>query len=338
MKKRIIYIIIFLIIVLAVAGGIVAYINSNKFEYNDADATGNTAGNLYNGGLFCEYDGYIYFANPNDYNQLYRMDENGENLQKIHSDKPKYLNMYNDYIYYVRFNHNSGQEVVFRGNVFGVYRLSLSENTAEELYEDLVDSLTLSGNKLYFQSYNDEDLIEVKSIGIDGKKLEKVSTDDYLPLSVYNGEIYYSNVSYNHNIVKIDVDNNMPITVKEGNYYMPIVEENILYYIDVEAGYKLMKENLDTGVSEILSEDKCINYNVSTKYGIIYYQCENDETDHRLMMMDLDGGNATLVEKGDFSNIHITKNYTYYYKIIVGGESQLYYVETGKTPNPQQFR
>ena len=338
MRKKIISIIVFIVIVLAVTGGIIAYVISNKFEYNDADATGNSAGNLYNGGLFCEYDGYIYFSNPNDFNQLYRMDENGENLKKIHSDKPRYLNIYNDYIYYVRYNHDSGQEVVFRGNVFGVYRLGLNDTTAEELYNDLAASLTLSGNKLYFQSYNDKDLIEVKSVDIDGKNLVKVSTDDYLPLSVYEGDIYYSNVNYNHNIVKMDVEDNLPITIKEGNYYMQIVEENTLYYIDVEAGYKLTKENLDTGESVVLTEDKCINYNVSTEYGVIYYQCENDDIDHRLMMMDLNGGNVTLVEKGDFSNIHITKNYTYYYKIIVGADSQLYYVETGKEPNPKEFR
>ncbi len=40
---------------------------------NNDNAVGNTSGNLLNGGLFCEYDGKIYFANPNDYNRLYVM-------------------------------------------------------------------------------------------------------------------------------------------------------------------------------------------------------------------------------------------------------------------------
>lgn len=336
--KKILKIVIFILILLAIAGGIVAYILLNKFEYNDENATGNTAGNLYNGGLFCEYDNYIYFSNPSDFDQLYRMDKDGKNIKKVHSDKPRYINVCNDYIYYVRYNHDSGQEVVFRGNMFGVYRLEEGNTTAEELYGDMANSLTLSGNKLYFQSYSDEDLIEVKSVGIDGKKLEDVSSEDFLPLSVYNGCIYYSNVSGNHNIVKMEVENNLTITMKNGNYFMPIVEENVLYYIDVDSGYKLMKEDLNTGVETVLSDDRCINYNVSTKYGVIYYQCENDEIDHKLMMMDLNGNNKTVVEQGDFSNIHITEKYTYYYKIIVGGEKLLYYVETGKEPNPKQFQ
>ncbi len=338
MKKKVTGIIIFIIIVLAIAGGVVAYILSNKMEYNDENATGNTAGNLYNGGLFCENDGYIYFSNPNDFNQLYRMDEDGTNLKKIHGDKPRYLNICNDYIYYVRFNHDSGQEVVFRGNMFGVYRMDKDGSDVEELYDDLADSLLLVGNNLYFQSYNDKELIEVKSVGIDGKKLERISTDDYMPLSFYNGSIYYSNVTGNHNIVKMEPKDNLPMTVKTGNYYMPIVEDGVMYYIDVDAGYSLVKENLGTGEKKVLTEDKVINYNVSTKYGVIYYQCENDDIDHRLMMMDINGENETVVEKGDFSNIHITKNYTYYYRITAGVDSELYYVETGKEPNPKEFR
>ena len=336
--KKVLKIIIFIVVILAVIGVIVAYILLNRFEYNDENATGNTAGNLYNGGMFCEYEDYIYFSNPNDYNQLYRMDKDGKNVKKVHSDKPRYINVCNDYIYYVRYNHDSGQEVVFRGNMFGVYRLEEGNTTAEELYGEIANSLTLSGNKLYFQSYNDEDLIEVKSVGIDGKNLEYISSEDFLPLSVYNGSIYYSNVSSNHNLAKIDVEDNLPMTVKEGNYYMPIVEDDVMYYIDVEAGYKLTKEDLNTGIETVLSDDKCINYNVNTKYGVIYYQCENDEIDHKLVMMDLDGNNVTVVEEGDFSNIHITEKYTYYYRIIVGGEKQLYYVETGKEPNPKQFQ
>ena len=265
--------IIWILVVVAIVAGIVVYYQMNKFEYNDEDAVGNTAGNLYNGGLFCESDGYIYFANPNDSNQLYRMDEDGDNLKKLHSDKAQYINVYNDYIYYVRYNHDSGQEVVFRGNMFGVYRLKAGDTTAEALYDDgIANSLTLSGNKLYFQGYNDKDLIEVWSVGVDGKKLEKVSKDDYLPLSVYECEIYYNNVDGNHNIVKMDVEDNAKVTVKAGNYFMPIVEDGVLYYIDVEAGYQLKKEDLATGEQTVITEDKCVNYNVSTEYEVIYYQ------------------------------------------------------------------
>ncbi len=337
MKKKVIKIVIISVLILVVIGGIIAAFVANHFKYNDEDVVGNTAGNLYNGGLFCEYDDYIYFANPNENNQLYRMDEDGDNVKKIHSDKASYINIAGDYIYYVRFNHEDGQQAVFRGNLFGVYRLKMGDTTAVELYGDIANSLALSGNKLFFQSYSDEELIGVKSIGIDGKDLEDISDDDYLPLSVYNEEIYFNNTDYNHNIAKIDVKDYDKSTVKAGNYYMPIAEEGNLYYIDIEAGYQLVKENLSTKSKTVLTDEKCINYNVHSKYGVIYYQVENDEDDHRLMMMDLDGKNETLVTKGDCDRIHITKNYTYYCK-TVGIDEIWYYVETGEEPEPKEFQ
>lgn len=234
MKKRIIGITIFIIIIVLIVSGIFAYRRFGKMEKNDKDAVGNTAGNLYNGGLFCESEKYIYFSNPNDYNQLYRMDLNGKNIKKVHSDKARYINACNGYIYYVRYNHDSGQEVVLRGNRFGVCRIKENSDSTTELYSGLVDSLTLSGNKLYFRSYDDKDLLEIKSVDIDGENLKKISNDDFLPLSVYKANVYCSNVTDNHNIVKMDAEDASTITVKEGNYYMPIVEEGILYYIDVK--------------------------------------------------------------------------------------------------------
>ena len=337
-KKHVFFrIAIIVLLVVAIAAGIIGAIMANHFEYNDEDVVGNTAGNLYNGGLFCEYDGYIYFANPNESNQLYRMDEDGDNVKKLHSDKASYINVAGDYIYYVRFNHEDGQQAVFRGNLYGVYRLKMGDTTATELYGKIANSLALSGNKLFFQSYNDEDLIQVKAVGIDGKNLELVSDEDYVPISVYNEEIYYNNVDYNHNIAKIDVENYSKSNVKAGNYYMPIAEDGKLYYIDIEAGYQLIKEDISTGKKTVLTEEKCINYNVHSEYGVIYYQVENDEDDHKLMMMDLNGKNETLVSEGDCSKIHITKKYTYYCK-TVGIDEIWYYVETGEKPEPTEFQ
>ena len=52
---------------------IIARARSNKIPSNSEYAIGNLAGNLMNGGYFCESDGTIYFANPYDSNRLYSM-------------------------------------------------------------------------------------------------------------------------------------------------------------------------------------------------------------------------------------------------------------------------
>ena len=72
MKKiKLIFIIILLILVI---GGlsVFAYIQ-NRVPENPAGTVGNTAGNLYNDGLFCENEGKVYFSNAYDANTLYVM-------------------------------------------------------------------------------------------------------------------------------------------------------------------------------------------------------------------------------------------------------------------------
>ena len=61
---------VFAITVIAIVA-IVIIVNriNSKIQYNDEYVNGNTAGNLYNGGYFCEKDGVIYFANPDATNR-----------------------------------------------------------------------------------------------------------------------------------------------------------------------------------------------------------------------------------------------------------------------------
>ena len=90
-KKKIITIICAVLVVLLIAGGTGFYFYSNRFIYNKEGDTGNTTGNLYNGGMFCVYDGFVYFANPNDEGRLYRMKEDGSGVEKIGKDSVIYL-------------------------------------------------------------------------------------------------------------------------------------------------------------------------------------------------------------------------------------------------------
>ena len=83
MKKIVIGIIAVLLCVLIFFG---SKLFQTESKMNQGYINGNTAGNLYNGGSFCEYNGVIYFSNPNDNGKLYSMDSNGQNLKKI-SDK-----------------------------------------------------------------------------------------------------------------------------------------------------------------------------------------------------------------------------------------------------------
>ena len=57
MKKKISIIIAVIVIIALIAAAAIFHYLSNRTHFNEGYVNGNTAGNLYNGGLFCEYDG-----------------------------------------------------------------------------------------------------------------------------------------------------------------------------------------------------------------------------------------------------------------------------------------
>lgn len=81
--KKAITISVITIIGLLLAVLIFLSIRSSRIVYNNDNAIGNSAGNLNNGGLFCEYNNKIYFANPYDYNKLYVMNSDCTNAMKL---------------------------------------------------------------------------------------------------------------------------------------------------------------------------------------------------------------------------------------------------------------
>ena len=57
-------------VILLMAVSLVISSFMNRIPSNDISVTGNTGGNLNNGGLFCELDGKIYFANSYDNDRM----------------------------------------------------------------------------------------------------------------------------------------------------------------------------------------------------------------------------------------------------------------------------
>lgn len=83
MKKKIIGIVVLVLIIAAVAGiGIFVFI-SRKPKLNEGYVNGNTPGNLYNEGMFCEKDGIVFFSNPSDGYKLYSMNALGGDLKAL---------------------------------------------------------------------------------------------------------------------------------------------------------------------------------------------------------------------------------------------------------------
>lgn len=103
-EKKISIIIAVIVIIALIAAAAIFHYLSTRTHFNEGYVNGNTAGNLYNGGLFCEYDGTVYFSNPSDGGKLYSMSPDGSNLVKLCDDTVSYINADEHYLYYVRNN------------------------------------------------------------------------------------------------------------------------------------------------------------------------------------------------------------------------------------------
>ena len=259
------------------------------------------------------------------------MKSDGTNVEKIHPDSVSYIQVINDYIYYVRTNKN-GEDVVLRGQPYGIFRLEIGEKKAEQIYNGLVLSMRMLGNYLYFQAYDDKEHIQLKKVKIDGTGLKTISDEDYEPICVNGKDIYFTEIRNSHNLMRMDTKNDRIITASEGNYYKPTFVKGYMYYINLADGMKLTRVNLSNDTEVVLDEGKCINYNVNEEENVIYYQLENEDA-HALCRMTLSGDKKVVVTEGDCMDIHITKNYTYFYKITGASVDNvtLYRVKTNGT-------
>ena len=83
------------------------YILSNRVAPVPEGTVGNSAGNLYNGGMFCEYNGKVYFANPYDGNAMYVMDTDGSHMKKLIATSVSNICAGGKYLFYFQ-NTSSG--------------------------------------------------------------------------------------------------------------------------------------------------------------------------------------------------------------------------------------
>lgn len=306
-KKTIIYFILAAVLLCAV---VFLLQKSKETVMNDTYVNGNTAGNLYNGGYFCEWNGTIFFSNPNDSGKLYSMDSNGGNLKKIVDDVPTYINVDEDYIYYARSNSSDNLDFSFGTvNQNALVRIDHKGNKVLVLDDEPSIYAALLGNYIYYIHYEQEEASTLYKVRIDGEEREKVMSDPVFTCSTDGQYFYYNGMYTDGDIHKYDTATNSTSVVYEGNCYKPIVTENDVYYIDGDNNYALVHTNLTYGNPTYVTTDSVDAYNVYGSY--IYYQ-RYDKDGSALCMIKNDGTDFRVIEEGDFCDIHVTSHYIFF--------------------------
>ena len=329
MRKLLIRILIVLLFV-GVIGLFVYNYLSRRILYNTNYVNGNTAGNLYNAGLFCENNGVVFFANPDDENRLYSMDANGSNLKKLCNDTVMYINADSHYVYYVRDNDLSAAG----HNFFSFHNNSLCRLDRKDSHVTVLDPdpclyASLIGNYIYYLHYDNETATTLYKIKIDGTERTKLSNTYQFTCSSNGQYFYYNNMSTDGSIWVYDTATDGTYQVYSCNSYKPTVSgDGNAYYLDVDNNYSLVHTNLSAGSPTVLTTDSIDTYNVYGSY--IYYQ-RYDENSPALCMIKNDGSDARELAPGTYSCINVTSYYIYFTDYFTG---QVYYTPTS---NPSEL-
>lgn len=285
---------------------------------NPAGTIGNTAGNLHNSGLFCEYNGVVYFSNATDKGSLYSMSPDESNLKKLGDMPVQNILAGGGYLYYFQLKSKDHNGLGSVTNTHSFNRCRQNGKNAVCLTRDVVVRGQLLDNYLYLLCAGKENPSFYK-LKID--KSQKVDLAHYTidPSCAVDGIIYYNGTLEDHALYRLDTSTDVSGKIWDGNLWNPVINGDFLYYMDVENNYRLCRYSLSTQSIEILTSDRVDCFNVGNGY--IYYQ-KNDAASPQLKCMHTDGSNSISVADGNFSNINMTSQYVYFQEF---GIEDVYY-------------
>ena len=320
------------IVLFLIGSGILSYL-SGRVPSNDISVTGNTAGNLNNGGLFAESEGRVYFSNAYDGGCLYSMNSDETDLKKLGSSSVNSINAGGRFLYYYLDSSGGGTGLGYVVRTYGVYRSTLEGKNVTCLDRNAAVTMQLSGDYLYYQRYNNTDFTQFYKIKTDKTDNVLVSDEIINPASCSNGIIYFNGASKDHNLYTLDTRTDTISTVLQGNLWFPAYQDGYVYYLDLSENYRLCRYSLSENTIQVLTSDRVDTFNVG--YSCIYYQ-RNSATDPALICMNLDGSNPVVVAKGNYENINLTSSYAYFNAF--GEETPVYHSPLGHPESVSIFQ
>ena len=306
-----------IVIALGVVGGLgyYKYINTVT-RYNEPGTNGNTIGNLYGAGLFCEHGGTVYFANPNDFSRIYTMNPDESDINILANDSVYYINADDNYLYYSRNGNKDYSQMGFLNvNINSLCRMSLRNKKVIILDDANCSNASLAGNRVIYYHYDSEDATSLYSVMIDGTEREQISKVALDPACMVGEKLYYSGVERDHNLHTMNLEKKDSAFVNSLNLWMPNIQGNTLYFMNLDEKNRIYRSDIGgnnpVGVTSYGSSD----YNITGNY--LYYQSIKGNPDG-LYMVDLASGAETLIAEGQYNHINITSRYVYFADFFSG--------------------
>jgi len=331
-KVKLTLVIVLLLAVIGIAAGVNIY--QNRMIWNEEGVIGNTAGNLMNGGLFCEGDNIIYFSNPNHEGNLYSMDMNAENFELVYEDKVENLNYAGSYLVYSRKNYQKesvkGEMFVF--NIRGLYTLQLENKQSKCLYNDVIGLVSLLGNDVFYQQYTEGKGLKLYQVRLNGKENKMMKDAPINPAALDEGYAYYA-MEDQPGLFRMQMSTGQQQQLNVGNYYACMLAGGKIYALDLENGYTIVSMDMNGKNVETVVNETCSAFNVSEDGDYVYYQVD-DGDNPRLERKNIHSGKTKLIAEGNYDRIHLIENWLFYARV---SSEEFYYAKVNDLDNIQLF-
>lgn len=295
---------------------------SQRIAMNPAGTVGNTAGNLNNGGLFCEYDGSVYFSNAFEGGSLYKMNPDESGLKRVNTLKVQNILAGGKYLYYFQTGATGATDFSQPFNVRSFERCRLDGSNTAALIREVVSAAQLVDNYLYLLTSTSSGP-RFSKLKIDNSDRVELGSIPLNPACAADGIIYYSGTETNHYLYGLDTSTDTPHEIWRGNLWYPAVDGDYVYYMDVANNYRLCRYSMSRNEIEILTQDRVDCFNVGNGY--VYYQ--KNGSNAQLKCMRTDGTDVKVIAEGNYTRINMTSQYVYFQEF--GNDAVLYHSRLG---------
>lgn len=326
-KKKILIIVTAIVILLVVSTLIINY--ASRVPKNDPTLVGNTASNLYNGGLFCEHDNKVFFANAYDSDSLYVMNSDESGVKKLLNVAVASINADDHRIYYSQTGKSGGKGLGYVRKTTGLFSCNYHGNKSICYTQNPIGVAILCGNNIYYQNYRKKVGTTIYSITTNKENNHEVIDQMINPSSIYNGTMFYGGVTSSHSLYTYTINTGIEESYWDHNVYNPTYySDGCIYYIDPDTDYELHRYEPYNDADIALSTERIDMYNLYGNYA--YYQVSTGDTP-ALHRVNLDGSDDVIIAEGIYKGLQSTSKYLYFTPFDFESDSVVYHVAHGSS-------
>lgn len=269
---------------------------------------GNTAGNLYSGGLFAEGDGLVFFANPYDENSLYSMKPDGTDIKKIAKLSAKYINAGGNSVFFFGERVGSSTGLGSVAGKPGIFSVKPDGSHLSQVTSNHSTGMILVGSKIYYQHAG------ASAVTFDVYDLKSKKNTELLPTQIdtysfYDNRFFFCGSSNERSVHTYDTRTGAEEVYWAGDTWNPVFYNSYIYYLDVQHNYRICRYSPANDVIEVLTNERADFFNIYED--VIYYQ-KGATTKPALKRMNLDGSNNVTIAEGTYENVSLTSTYAYF--------------------------